>query len=75
MKKRIDHADERKSLAFAWYLNIWLNVLHRQESEFWKMMNPCRCIVLYDEYYKMIHPAPPEPKKRSLAEYLAGGGA
>ena len=45
----------------------WLTVFHGSERDFWKTMTPRRMDALLAAYL-------PPQKKRSLSEYLAGGG-
>ena len=66
---------------FAWYLNIWMNVLKNDEAVFWSRMTPARCMAIYREYFSMAAPgrcarqAPVEqPARLSLSQYLMGGG-
>ena len=76
-KKTDDHAEEH-AISFAWYLNIWLNILHNDERIFWRAMTPARCTKLYGQYFALPRPrsAPQAAKreKQSLSEYLRGGG-
>lgn len=70
---------------FAWYLNIWINVLHNDEAVFWRTMTPARCVALYREFFKLmgapgrrvVSESPAETEKAarlSLSAYLMGGG-
>lgn len=66
---------------FAWYLNIWMNVLKNDEAVFWSRMTPARCMAIYREYFSSMatpsrcaHNAPEQPARLSLAQYLMGGG-
>ena len=45
----------------------WLTVFHGTEEAFWKTMTPRRMDALLTAYN-------PPKQKRSLSEYLAGGG-
>lgn len=79
----MNHAKQEppKGINFAWYLNIWINVLHNDEKIFWRTMTPHRCMALYNEYFKMQKPRHavglPQsgtPKKTGLLDYISGGG-
>ena len=77
-KKREDHGDERYSVNFPWFLNIWINILHNDETVFWRTMTPARCVSLYREYFELIAPRRTskveDTSKPSLHDYIAGVG-
>jgi hypothetical protein len=48
----------------------WLTVFHGSERDFWKTMTPRRLDALLTQYAGPRR----KPQKKSLSEYLAGGG-